>query len=169
MSDVNVSLRHLLSKMLWKAEEPSHELHGPQHITDMSFVSESCSPKWYILRLRLGFKEVWSNITKFLIDVGCFCSTQLPLSPAKKQTQWIKKPPPNPENKLNVLTKKSPKILKWTDISRVLKICHVVSMLYVRTIDLLHCINFRLRGKLVCFFLFYVSYKVTLFYRVYIW
>lgn len=85
MSHVNVSLGHLLSKMLWKSEEISRELHGSQHITDVIFVSESCSPKWYILRLRVGFKEVWSNITKSLIDVGYFCSTPVPTP--RKQTQ----------------------------------------------------------------------------------
>lgn len=108
MSHVSVSLGHLFSKMPWKAEEPSHEPHRPQYARDVSFVSESCPPKWYILGLGLSFKEVWSNITKSLIDAGYFCSNSLSPPPEDKPNE-SKKSPPNPRNKLNVLTKKIPK------------------------------------------------------------
>lgn len=91
MPHVNISLGHLLSKMLWKAEEPSHELHGPQNVTDVSFVSESYPPK--IVHSE-GFKEVWSNITKYLIDVGYFCST--PPSPLS-ENKTNKKNPTKPK------------------------------------------------------------------------
>jgi len=61
---------------------------------DQNVGAESCPPKRYILRLRLGLRDVWPNVTESLIDVGYFCSKKTPQ----------KKPHPK------VLTEKSPKI-----------------------------------------------------------
>lgn len=101
MSHVNTSLGYLLSRKLEEAEGSSRELNGSQYITDESFVAESCPPKWYIFRLRLGLKEVWCNVTISPIDVSYFCSKRKTNNQTNKT---LKKTQPK------VLAKKSPKI-----------------------------------------------------------
>lgn len=90
----------------------------------------------------------------------------------QKTNPTNKKTPPNKKKtKLNVLTRKIP---NDTEVNRFYSITKNV-MLYPCympeqvDLDLLHGINFRLKGKLGLISLFCISYKVTLFYGIHIW